>query len=104
MSIHELPRSAKRPPVAKPKETKAQRTARLKKARVARKELRRHLSQDPDAVLSLAEWAAINGISVRVARGILAGENPPTVTRLSARRLGIRRKHHLEWLEARSKR
>jgi hypothetical protein len=104
--LQQLPRPAKRAPAkpTKPKEeTKKQREARLKKARAAQKQLRQRLAEDDDAVLTLVEWAALNGISLRVARSIIASDKGPVITRLSARRLGVSRKAHREWLETRAR-
>lgn len=98
----QVSRPEKRAPVKT--ETKQAREARLKKARAKKHELRERLVEDDDAVLTVAEWCALSGFSPRVGRTVLNGDNGPVVTQLSARRLGITRKHHREWLEKRSTR
>jgi hypothetical protein len=50
-----------------------------------------------DQVLTLREWAALNGIGLRTAHRILDGLDPPAVVRLSARRVGITVKSNREW-------
>jgi hypothetical protein len=104
--LHQLPRSrsAKRPPVAKPKETKQQREKRLKKGRAKKLELReRLLAEDDDAVLTFSEWCSLSGFSLRVGRYVIKRGDGPTITKLSDRRIGVSRKHHREWLEKRAR-
>jgi hypothetical protein len=48
------------------------------------------LRKAPDYVRSLAETAAILGLSLATLRRMIAMQQGPKVTRLSARRLGIR--------------
>jgi hypothetical protein len=43
----------------------------------------------PDQVLTFFEWCRLNRISERTGRRILAGDDGPKVTMLSARRIGI---------------
>jgi len=99
--LHQLPRShrAKRPPVARSKETKKERAQRLEKGRAKTLQLRERLVDDPDSVLTYREWCALSGHSERQGRRIIASGNGPVVTKLSDRRIGISRKHHREWLE-----
>jgi hypothetical protein len=54
---------------------------------------------DPDRVMSFAEWCKRSGFSLATGRRILAGPNSPVVTYLSARRIGIRNRHHVDWLD-----
>jgi hypothetical protein len=86
-------------------ETEAQREQRLAEERAERKRLRARWAEDDDAVLTVKEWAALNGISVRQARRIIAGEvasvDPPIVTMLSKDRFGISRRHDREWKASR---
>lgn len=107
MSLHELSRYAKHVPtkhaLTKPKETKQQRAKRLKKQRAAKQELRQRLVEDPDAILTFKEWCSLCGHSERQGRIIIASGNGPPVTWLSARRMGISRRHHREWLEKRAR-
>jgi predicted DNA-binding transcriptional regulator AlpA len=51
-----------------------------------------------DRVLSIREWAAVNGFSLATARRILKGDGPkPPVLQLSSRRLGIRESDNAAW-------
>jgi hypothetical protein len=56
-----------------------------------------------DQVLTLREWAALNGIGLRTAHRILDGPDPPAVVRLSARRVGVTVKANREWQARRSR-
>jgi len=84
-------------------ETKAERKRRLAKAKAERVQLRQKLSEDPDAVLTVKEFAAAISVSERQGKDILASDDGPVVTRLSARRIGITRANLRAWLEARSR-
>ena len=57
---------------------------------------------DLDRVNSFADWCQRCGFSEATGRRILASGDGPTVTWLSTRRMGIRERHHLEWLDARA--
>jgi hypothetical protein len=61
-------------------------------------------AESDDQVLTIRQWAALAGFSVRTARRELAGKDGPKVTRLSARRIGISRGNHRLWLASRTKR
>jgi hypothetical protein len=62
------------------------------------------LSQShPDQVLTFAEWCALNRISERTGRRILAGGNGPTVTELSAKRIGITIEANRRWQASRER-
>jgi hypothetical protein len=62
------------------------------------------LSQShPDQVLTFAEWCALNRISERTGRRILAGGNGPTVTELSAKRIGITIEANRRWQATRER-
>jgi len=54
-----------------------------------------------DHVYSWLEWCRIAGLSDSTGYRLRISGNGPVITRLSARRIGVRRRHHLEWLEAR---
>jgi hypothetical protein len=56
---------------------------------------------DLDRVISFAEWCRRISVSAATGRRILASDEGPAVTRSSARRLGIRERDHLAWLDAR---
>ena len=55
--------------------------------------------QDLDRVISFAEWCERVNISPATGRRLIAAGKGPTVTWLSERRMGIRERHHLEWLD-----
>ena len=57
---------------------------------------------DPDRVMSFSEWCKLCGFSEATGRRLLAQGDGPTVTWLSERRMGIRRRHHVEWLDKRT--
>jgi predicted DNA-binding transcriptional regulator AlpA len=58
--------------------------------------------QGINRVLSLREYAELNGISIATLRRLIrAGEGPMT-TRLSARRVGVRDDHGRQWQDARA--
>jgi len=57
---------------------------------------------DLDRVLSFSEWCDLCGFSPATGRRVLASGEGPIVTSLSARRIGIRRRHNLEWLDKRA--
>lgn len=59
-------------------------------------------STDLDRISSFSEWCKRAGISEATGRRILASGDGPTVTWLSARRMGIRERHYLEWLDKRT--
>ena len=84
-------------------ETKKQRDQRLKNTHAERRQLRQQLVEDDDAVLSFKQWCAINGISERQGRRILASGNGPTVIQLSDRRIGISRRNNREWQARRAR-
>jgi predicted DNA-binding transcriptional regulator AlpA len=58
-------------------------------------------SLEDQKVLTIKQWAALNGISMPTAvRRIREGDGPPTV-QLSKRRIGIRVGDNRRWQEAR---
>jgi hypothetical protein len=48
-------------------------------------------------VLTIREWCALNRISTRTGRRILAAPGAPIVTRMSARRIGITVANNRAW-------
>jgi hypothetical protein len=84
-------------------ETEQQREERLAKGRAERRQLRQRLAEDDDAVLTFKEWCALNTVSERQGRRILAEPGGPTVTMLSDKRIGISRRHNREWQQARAR-
>jgi hypothetical protein len=61
------------------------------------------LIDDDDAVLTFREWCALNGISPRTGRRILAGGNAPIVTQLSEKRIGVTRGNNRAWQASRAR-
>jgi hypothetical protein len=59
-------------------------------------------SADLDRINSFSEWCKRAGISEATGRRILAAGEGPTVTWLSARRMGIRERDYLDWLDRRA--
>jgi predicted DNA-binding transcriptional regulator AlpA len=55
----------------------------------------------PDRVNTVQQVAERCGLSIVALRRILATGDGPKTTQLSARRMGIRESHLLEWLDAR---
>jgi hypothetical protein len=55
---------------------------------------------DLDRVNSFAEWCNRIGVSPATGRRLLASNRGPRVTQLSERRIGIRERDHLAWLDA----
>jgi hypothetical protein len=61
-----------------------------------------HYDND-DQVLTFREWCRLNRISERTGRRIIAEGNGPTVTKLSARRIGITRGNSRVWQHSRAR-
>ena len=57
---------------------------------------------EPDRVVSLKETAEICDLSVATLRRVIAAGRGPKLTRLSARRVGVRQSHRETWLAAQS--
>jgi hypothetical protein len=69
-------------------------------------EARRNLAQmliDDDRVLTFKEWCALNGFSERTGRRILDAPGGPTITNLSARRIGISVRNNRKWQASRER-
>jgi hypothetical protein len=56
-----------------------------------------------DMVLTVSEWAAMNRISTRTGRRILASGRGPTVTQLSSKRTGITIRVNRTWQASRER-
>jgi predicted DNA-binding transcriptional regulator AlpA len=54
-----------------------------------------------DRIISVPAWCEEAGISTATGWRMVANGTSPTITRLSPRRVGIRYRHYLEWLESR---
>ena len=54
-------------------------------------------------VLTFVEWCRLNRLSERTGRRILDGPNPPTITDLSARRIGITVRNNRLWQASRER-
>jgi predicted DNA-binding transcriptional regulator AlpA len=59
-------------------------------------------SPDLDRINSFSEWCKRAGISEATGRRLIDAGEGPKLTWLSARRMGIRERHYLEWLDARA--
>jgi predicted DNA-binding transcriptional regulator AlpA len=56
---------------------------------------------DPDRVMPLIAWCNRCGFSEATGRRLIKTGQGPVVTWLSERRMGIRERHHREWLDSR---
>jgi predicted DNA-binding transcriptional regulator AlpA len=56
-----------------------------------------HLTQEDQRVLSLKEWAKLNGFSWMTGKRLIAAGEGPTVLQLSPRRIGIRMIDNARW-------
>jgi hypothetical protein len=56
-----------------------------------------------EQVLTVREFAALNGIGLRTAIRILDGPSAPAIVRLSARRIGVTVKSVREWQARRAR-
>jgi len=54
-------------------------------------------------VLTFKQWIALNNISARTGRRILAAPGGPVITRLSERRFGISVRNNRLWQQARER-
>jgi predicted DNA-binding transcriptional regulator AlpA len=59
--------------------------------------------QNPDAVLSVPEWAALNGISEPTAARMLKSGRGPRVTEVGKHRIGITVAANRAWQESRAR-
>jgi hypothetical protein len=59
--------------------------------------------ENPDHVLSVPEWAALNSVSVPTAARILKSGYGPTVTQLGPHRIGITVGNNRRWQESRAR-
>jgi predicted DNA-binding transcriptional regulator AlpA len=59
---------------------------------------------DDDVVDPFKAWCAANHISEATGRRLIERGDGPAIVRLSARRIGIRRKDNRAWLESRTER
>jgi hypothetical protein len=57
---------------------------------------------DLDRVTPFAAWCKRVSISPATGRRLISSGKAPTITWLSERRMGIRERHHLEWLDKRA--
>jgi predicted DNA-binding transcriptional regulator AlpA len=53
-------------------------------------------------ILRFSEWCTLAAVSEATGRRILKSGKGPIVTRLSPRRIGISRAHHVAWLASRA--
>jgi hypothetical protein len=88
----------------RPKYTKAERRRWAANAAAKHKRLRKQLlATDDEAMLTFYEWIALNGLSERQGRRILAEPGGPAVTWLTDRKIGISRAANRAWLQSRSR-
>ena len=90
----------------KPKRKRnAKRAAARRRGRKRRLAARRQffLNLKKDACLTFAEWVALNALSERQGRRILASGQGPAVTQLSEHRIGIRVGDNRAWQESRTR-
>jgi hypothetical protein len=98
------PTKPKRTYPPKKKETKKEREQRLARFRAERQALRENLlCNDDDAVLTFAEWCALNGFSQRQGRRIVELGQGPVITQLSERKIGVSRKNNRLWQETKAR-
>jgi hypothetical protein len=57
----------------------------------------------PDQILTFPEWCALNSFSERTGRRVLTGPDGPTVTKLSAHRIGITVGDNRRWQASRKR-
>jgi len=60
-----------------------------------------HRSVDDLKVLTLREWAKLNGISFQTAKRLFAAGDGPVTVQLSPRRVGVRMIDNWRWQEQR---
>ena len=60
-----------------------------------------HLTAEDQRVLTLKEWAALNGFSFMTGKRLIARGEGPTTIQLSARRVGVRMIDNARWQAAR---
>jgi len=101
MSLREAELAQRARRSRKPTETKAARNQRLAKAHTEQLRLRQRLLEDDDAVLTFKEWCALNAISPRQGRRIIASGKGPLITMRSEKLIGITRRHDREWKASR---
>jgi hypothetical protein len=101
MSILEV--EHRRPHRARRKSQKRQRRKARRPAPAARSFSLAGFENDDNRVLSFRQWCALNGVSARTGRRILASGAGPVVTQLSARRIGITIRANREWQAARER-
>lgn len=58
---------------------------------------------DDDQVLTFLEWCDLNAISPRTGQRLIHSKDGPTVTMLSARRMGITRRNNRVWQASRAR-
>jgi hypothetical protein len=56
---------------------------------------------DPDRVIPFLAWCKRIGVSAATARRLVRRGQGPRITKLSDRRVGVRERDHVAWLDAR---
>jgi predicted DNA-binding transcriptional regulator AlpA len=60
-----------------------------------------HLTAEDQKVLTLKQWAALNGFSFMTAKRLMADGEGPQIIQVSRRRVGIRVIDNARWQQAR---
>jgi hypothetical protein len=58
---------------------------------------------DDQRVMTIAQWAQVNGFSIWTGQRLLKAGKGPVVTQISDRRIGITVQNNRRWQESRSK-
>jgi|SRR6516164_10370458 hypothetical protein len=90
-------------PKPRPKPTKEDRRRWVANAKVRHEQLRQRFATDDDAILTFGEWIALNSLSERQGRRILADSGGPVVTMITDTKIGISRGANRAWLASRSR-
>jgi hypothetical protein len=65
--------------------------------------LRMSAAIEDDKVLTFRQWCEINGLAERTGRRVLASGTGPTVTQVSAKRIGVTVRNNRAWQAARER-
>jgi hypothetical protein len=85
--------------------SKAEVAARRAKREAEREAERARLTQfqNPNMTYTYKQWCVLNGFGETTGRRIINGPNPPIVTQLSKRRIGITVENNRAWQESRAR-
>ena len=68
-----------------------------------KRELAGRLNDDDQMMLTFNQWCEVNNFSPRTGRRILSGPHAPSVTQLSARKIGISVGNNRAWQASRTR-